>query len=69
MTTAEMSYLFEIVQPQLIICDGEIISKVKKSLENLSIDPKIYAFSNYNDDVRSTEEFFTNYDTEPSTFQ
>lgn len=65
----ELNHLYEIVQPKLIICDVDLIGKVTKSLETLSIDPMICVFANANDKLRSVDEFFMGYDTEPSTFQ
>lgn len=65
----ELSHLFDIIKPKIIVCDGEGIAKVTTSLENVSIKPMIYAFSYAKDEVRSTEELFKNNDTEPSTFQ
>lgn len=57
------------MKPKLIVSDGEVIGNITRSLENVNIDPMIYAFSKPNDQIRSMEEFFMNYDTEPSAFQ
>lgn len=65
----ELCYYFELIEPKLIVCDGEVISKVTESLKSVPIDPMIYAFSNASDPIRSTADFFKGFETEPSTFQ